>query len=397
MLNLWPILKIEGGVMSQQDKFDRAVAALHEAMLGDAHWRETSVLFDDASGTKGSHLVIVDSHARNRPEWLFDRLYFRGESREDLAREYVEDFFAIDERIPRLMQLPDRHVVHVTDLLTERELKTSPTYNDALLRSDCQNSLNLRMDGPDGLDILMGLADPTDPDGWSSDNLKMIEQLLPHIRQFVRVRHVLIRAEAHGASFTELLDNTEVGVIYLDQCGMIYEANARARAILRQGDGLADRGGFLRAWLPADDAKLARLLARAMPKSSVAAASGSMAVTRSPVLPRFALHVNPVVVRQMDFGACRIAAIVLVVDPTSQPAIAPDLVEATLGLTEAQSRVAVALAAGSSVRDIAVATRRQESSVRWLVKQIHAKLGITRQADLVRMVLSAGQFGGPRR
>ena len=383
--------------MSQQDKFDRVVAALHEAMLGDAHWQAASTLIDDACGTKGSHLIVVDGHTRNRPEWLFDRLYYHGESRADLAQEYVKDFFPIDERIPRLMQLPDRHVVHVTKLLTERELKNSPTYNDALLRADCQNSLNLRMDGPDGLDILMGLADPTEPSGWSSNNIRMIERVLPHIRQFVRVRHVLIRAEALGASFTELLDNTEVGVTYLDQRGMIYETNARARDILGQGDGLADRGGFLHARLPADDAKLAKLLVRALPKSNAAAASGSMAVTRSSVLPRFALHVNPVTSRQMDFGARHIAAIVLIVDPGSKLRIAPDLLSATLGLTEAQSQVAAELAAGSSVRDIAAATRRQESSVRSLVKQMHAKLGISRQADLVRMVLSAGQFGGLRR
>ena len=383
--------------MSQQDKFDRVIAALHDAMLGDAHWQAASALIDDACGTKGSHLIVVDGHARNRPDWLFDRLYYHGESRADIAQEYVNDFFSIDERIPRLMRLPDRHVIHVTNLLTDRELKNSPTYNDALLRADCQDSLNLRMDGPDGLDILMGLADPTEPGGWSSDNVKMIERILPHIRQFVRVRHVLIRAEALAASFTELLDNTEVGVIYLDQRGMIYETNARARTILRKGDGLLERGGFLRARLSADDAKLGRLLARALPKSNAAAASGSMAVARSPVLPRFTLHINPITIRQTEFGARRIAAVVLVVDPMSKPRIAPDLLSATLGLTEAQSQVAAELAAGSSVRDIAVATRRQESSVRSLVKQMHAKLGISRQADLVRMVLSATQFGGSQR
>ena len=382
--------------MSEQDKFDRAIDALHEATLGDALWPETSALIDDACGTKGTHLIVVDPLPRNRPGWLFDRLFYRGEGRPDIAQEYVKDFFPIDERIPRLMRLPDRRVVHVTDLLTAQELRNSPTYNDALLRADCQNSLNLRMDGPDGLFILMGIADPTDPGGWSSGHISMLERVLPHIRQFVRVRHALIRAEAHGASFSELLDNTEVGVIYLDQHGMIYETNARARSILRQADGLSDRGGFLRARLPSDDTKLARLLARALPKSGAAAASGSLAVARSPVLPRFALHVNPVTIRQMDFGARRIAVLVLIVDPGSRRRIAPGLLSATLGLTEAQSVVAVELAAGNSVRDIAIATHRRESSVRSLVKQIHVRLGITRQADLVRMVLSATQFGGSR-
>lgn len=224
----------------------------------------------------------------------------------------------------------------------------------------------------------------------------MIESLLPHIRQFVRVRQALVRAEALGASFTELLDNANVGVIYLDQRGMIYETNARARDILGQADGLSDRGGFLHARLPTDDTKLTRLLARALPTSSATATSGSMMIVRSPVLPRFALHVNPVAIHQLDFGARRIAAIVLVVDPASKTHIPPSILSATLGLTDAESRVAAAMAAGSTVSDIAAATRRKESSVRWLVNQIHTKLGISRQADLVRMALSAAQFSRPR-
>ena len=384
--------------MSQQDKFDRAVAALHEAMLGDAHWQTAATLIDDACGTLGDHLVIVDGHARNRPEWLFDQLSHREKSGEELSQEYVKNFFPQDERIPRLMRMPDQRLVRVSDLWNERELKTSAVYNDFLHRARGKNGFNVRMDGSDGLDVLMTFGDPIKPGGWNSDHTEMIERLLPHIRQFVRVRHALIRAEALGASFTELLDNTEVGVIYLDQRGMIYETNARARAILRQGDGLLDRGGFLRARLSAEDAKLGRLLARALPKSNAAAASGSMAAGRSPVLPRFALHVNPIAIRhEVEFGARRVAAIVLIVDPGSRLRIAPGLLSATLGLTEAQSQVAAELAAGNSVRDIAVATRRQESSVRSLVKQMHARLGISRQADLVRLVLSTAQFGGPRR
>lgn len=57
--------------------------------------------------------------------------------------------------------------------------------------------------------------------------------------------------------------------------------------------------------------------------------------------------------------------------------------------------MAAALADGRTVREIAVTTFRQESSVRWLVKQIHAKLGISRQADPVRMVLTAASAPTP--
>ena len=383
--------------MSQQDKFDAVIASLHEAALGQTPWRETSALLDDVCGMKGTHLVIVDGRSQDEPEWLFDQFYYHGESYEELGREYATVFFPQDERIPRLMRLPDQHIAHVTDLWTAQELKTSPTYHDLLRRTTGRDGLNIRMDGPNGLDILWALADPTESAGWSSGQIKRIDSLLPHLRQFVRVRQALADAQALGASLVGLLENTMVGVIALDYRGRIVETNAQAQAHLRDGAGVSDRGGFLRAWKPADDAKLRRLVARALPPFyGNAAVSGSMAVERLWPLSRLMLHITPVAVHSMDFGIPRISALVLIVDPAAKLSVDPDLIVTALGLTRAESRVAASLVEGQTVRDIAVASDRAESSVRWLIKQIHAKLGISRQADLVRMVCSLPKMAQPQ-
>ena len=58
-----------------------------------------------------------------------------GELREDLGRDYAENYFPRDQRIPRLMRLPDQQIVPVTDIYTPRELLTSPTYNELLRRA----------------------------------------------------------------------------------------------------------------------------------------------------------------------------------------------------------------------------------------------------------------------
>ena len=385
--------------MGDLDAFDRVIASIHDAMLDDSRWRDSSALIDEACGTKGNHLVIVDRHARGPdrglPEWLFDECYFRGEPRPEFGREYVDDFFPHDERVPRLMQLPDRRVTHVSDLYSERELKTSATYNDFLRRTECQSSLHVRMNGPDGLDVILVFADPIDAAGWSSGRIETLERLVSHIRQFVRVRHALVSADGLAASLADLLERTNFGVIYLDQRGMIVNANSNARAVLREGDGLSDRGGFLRARLAADDAKLGTLMRDALPRRGRQPASGSMTVERSSLLPRLVLHVQPVTGRHLESAhslgsaAPSVAALVLVVDPGSRTRIDAGIVAETLHLTRAESQVAVALAEGSTVRDIARATHRQVSSVKWLAKQIHAKCGITRRAELVHTVISA--------
>ena len=59
----------------------------------------------------------------------------------------------------------------------------------------------------------------------------------------------------------------------------------------------------------------------------------------------------------------------------------------------AESQVAVWLADGKSVRDMATATDLTEGAIYWHLKQIYQKLPISRQVDLVRLVLSIAEFG----
>ena len=192
-----------------------------------------------------------------------------------------------------------------------------------------------------------------------------------------------------------MLDNAAIGVLYLNRRGTIVQTNIRALAILRRGDGLKDRAGVLHARFPTDNTTLQRLVARALPQWGQTVSGGSMLVQQSSGTLPLTLHISPVEHRA-DFGVQRVAALVLLVDPVERPQIDPASLATALGLTRAESQVAAALAAGHSVRDIAVSTYRTQASVRWHIKQIHAKLRISRQVDLVRMVLMTAGLSPPR-
>ena len=230
--------------MSDQDAFERILATMYDAMLDDVRWPAASALIDEACRIKGNDLMVGEG-PKDDVRALFVGVYSRGQRREDLEREYLERYHSIDERVPRFRKLPDSLLVHVNDLFTAEELKTSRTYNEALPRGGCQNALNVRLDGPDGSHIAWSLGDPVDRDGWGASRVALVTALLPHVRQFVRVRQALVRAEARNTTVTDLLDNPRIGVLHMDRRGRVMAANERARGILRHGDGLSDRGGML--------------------------------------------------------------------------------------------------------------------------------------------------------
>ena len=378
--------------MNSQDAFERIMASLYDAMLDDTRWPATSALIDAACGLTGNGLMVAEGPPDD-VRALFLGLYSRGQRCEDLEREYLENYHSIDERVPRFRQLPVSRLVHITDLYTAEELKTSPTYNEILHRAGMQDGLNVRLPGLDGSHIGWGLNDPVDSDGWGSSRITMVQGLLPHIQQFVRVRQALVRAEARHTTLTALLDNTQIGVLELDRRGRIMAGNDRARSILRRGDGLLDRDGMLRARAPADQVRLERLVGNALPGTGAVAVSGSMVLRRSSVAPPFVVHVKPVGGPQPDHGARHVAVLVLIVEPGRQHRINPELVATTLELTPAETQVAVWLAEGMSVGDMADATGHTKAAIYWHLQRIYQKHSISRQAELVRLVLSLAELG----
>ena len=378
--------------MSRRDLFERVLGSLNAAALDDARWPAASGLVDELCGAKGNMLVTGDGTAQEDVDIFFARFCFRGERHAELEREYFGVWHAVDERLPRIRQLPDGLLTPVPALFGEGEMKTSALYNELMPRTGTRDSLSVRLDGPDGSRIVWTIADPVEGDGWSSAQVQTIEDLLPHLRQFVRVRQALVDAKALGASMVELLDNVRTGVVQLDRRGRIEAANDAARALLREDDGLSDLDGVLRAALPEEDAVLQGLVAQALPFLGGPGAGGSMLVSRTDTLSRLVLHVSPVQEAGGEPGRARIGALVLALDPAWRSNIDPERVADVLGLTPAESRIAVLLAQGKSIDEVAAETGRNRTTVKWHIRHIYAKSGVSRQAELMQLVSTRGSL-----
>ena len=372
--------------MSEWDTFESILASLHEAALDPDGWPRAAGSIDRVLGTHGSTLACGGGEWEDDTRLYFLWTCFRGERRQDRERLYLETYYPVDAAVPRLRRLPFDRLIRLADVYTEEERKSSEAYNALRNLLHAGNAINVRLKVPDGSRIMWHVKDPVDGEGWSSAQLDRVRRLLPYVRQTVSVRQTLAGTGALGATLTEMLDATGLGIVLLDGRGRIVEANDRARDLLRAGDRLLDRNGLLSARSPRDDDDLQKLLGRALPPFGAQGAGGSMVVRRSGVLPPLVLHVNPVGPQETGYPFSPAAALVLVRDPALGTDIDPAVVARALDLTEMESRVAVQLAQGMSVHEIAAATGRKESTIRSHVKRTFAKHGLSRQAELVRLV-----------
>ena len=373
--------------MRNEETFQRVLASLHEASFDPARWSGFSALADEVLGVHGSSMFFGDGGIDEDVRIGFSWVYARGERRRDLERLYLGTYYHLDERVPRLRRAPDGRLFHNLDLFTERELKTSAAYHAFRTIGDCGNAVAVRLDGPGGSRIVWNVHDPVDQDGWSSARLDAVRRLLPHIRQTVRVQVAVGRAGVLGGTLDNLLATAGLGVIQLDGRGRIAAANDPARSLLRTGDILFDKGGCLFARAPRDDAELQKLLGRALPPYGTQGSGGSIVARRASDRLPLVLHMIPVGGTETEAGAWPVAALVLIPD-AGGCIVAPGTAALALRFTRAESEVAVLLAQGLTVREVAAKMARRESTIRSHVKHMFTKHGLTRQADLVRLVRS---------
>lgn len=382
--------------MTTQDRFDRAVASLYGAALADAAWAPAAGAINDMLRVTGHGLTFADP-CQSEPEIFLNRFFVAAEHREDLEDLYFRDYYRRDEAIPRLYELGDGEVAYRSTLYTDREKETSAAYNEFRRIARSQDGLFVVLDGLDGCGVVWSIGDSRERGGWAQDQVRTIRRFAPHLRQFARIRRALANAGALGASLAGLLENRRSGIIQLDRRGRILEANDRARAVLAKRDGLRDDGGVLAAGTQAEDAELKGLLERALPVYGARGAGGSMKITRCTAGTPLVLEVHPVRKTGTDARSWDVGALVLIVDPIARPRVDPRLPAMVWGLTPAESRVAVALATGQTASGVAGELGCAESTVRTHLKRVYRKLGIRKQTELVRRVLSLEALRGSSR
>lgn len=382
--------------MAEYDEFERVVRKLHQAALGDVAWTEPACMFNELIRMDGNTLVIARGHSRADLGLSFFQICYGDERRNDFERRYLTQIYPHDERVPRLLSLPDGLLTPTDQLYTEREKGSSAAYNKRWRNS--KNGFHVRLDSGDGSHIVWVLADSTAPaGGWSHAQTEMIRRLLPHVQHFARVREALANAGAVRSSFEELLENGHFGVIQLDRRGRILSANDRARGMLAQDGGLSDRGGFLGAAMVRENDAIRGLVARAVPPLGVLPSAGSLTIGHPAARTRLVVHVTPVAGGVWDLDAQSVAALALIVNPEAKPRLDAALVAKSLHLTPTEGQLATMLTEGLTVQEIAAATARAEGTVRWHLKQIFRKQGVSRQADLVRKVLWLNGIPSSRR
>jgi len=364
------------------DEFSHLIGLIYEGPLESVPWQQSLNAIRERLGA--NHVtLIVRSSTPDDPGLYINA----GNVSTEGYVSYATHYYAFDP----FVGLPPDQVVTVHEVLGEARWLESPLYKEYLAQHDVFHIMGVDVRTPDGDEFRLRVCRPRNAEGFSAEDKAFCKALLPHLKRAVILHAHLDRTESERKLYAGTVERLMVGTVILDANGKILKTNQAANELLRDRDGLKIAGSSLEAVYTNDNRELQRLVKRALlghtkPDLSVVEA---ISITRPSGKSSLGVVVRSVPMSEWSEGKHEPAAAVFVRDPESRAQAPHEVVQQMFGLTPAEAGFAMQLANGFSLDEAAEALNITRNTGRAHLRAIFSKTGVTRQTELVRLVLNS--------
>ena len=373
--------------MPGRPPLDTVLDGIYEAAADPALWDRALDNIGDRFG--GSPLIIWLQGLPQKP-------FFSAISRLDPALQPVFfDRYATAETnpaIPFLMSTaPGEPIDFVARMGGNSAFQKTSIYADLFIPQQIWSRCCAAIFREDGLVAPLVVQGPAGCPALTSAEYDELGFLLRHIKRSLRITTRLLRMEAGTSPFVAALNSIEIALALADATGRLRFLNRAAERILAMQDGLAIQAGHLVARNRIERALLDRLIAAAA--SPQRRGGGTMAISRPSGEPRYGIEVSHMPLQALVDQPLS-GAIIFITDPARSHRNSGEVLMQIYGLTQAEARVAVAVAKGDGISAAAKALGVSANTLKTLLQRTFAKTGTRRQSELAVLVTRLLR-GGP--
>lgn len=372
------------GPANRTSPIDRAIAALYEAAVDPNYWTSSLALLTKAVGGFASTYVFADLKVP-RASFVAQTDGYSA----DALRLYAEYYGALDEARETVYRRPAGILSLTQELFDASYVAKSEFINDFLIPQGGRYVAGTCLINDDRLKVNFGIHRSLKQGPFGTEQRRSLERILPHLTQATRLAHRINQLRIENVSLSAALDRVPSGIVLTGADGRVVHFNEAANALFAKDHGLSLRAGRLEAELPATTQALQKLIAQASSAGlgRGGALGGSLAIAgRSGT--RLMVFVAPL--SEMSgamLGVAAPGAILFLADPAARRTAPTQLIAQAFGLTPAEARLAVALASGASLEDIAHQHELSKNTLRVQLQSVFTKTGTRRQAELATLVL----------
>ncbi|WP_405236184.1 helix-turn-helix transcriptional regulator [Lentisalinibacter orientalis] len=245
----------------------------------------------------------------------------------------------------------------------------------------------------DEIAVILAAIAHSDRPPLSQSEITLLERFRTHLIQAIEVYRTFQRGLMESVVARRMLDALTQPVLLIDDTQYVHHANTAALDLIGAGRVAAESNGTFNFRRARDSGRLSAALRQLgltgdLPHEQ---RSGRVAFRVSDRLGEDSHLVVAIAVRPDESMAVfgKTPRVILLFHPLEgRKVIDPLIVSHAFSLTPAEAQVAAAIAAGASLSELAEARGVSLETVRSQLRGVFAKVGVSRQSDLAR-VLSA--------
>ena len=373
-----------------QEQVSGLIASIYEAALDPARWNGFLERFGSALQSP-AQVIWANDFAQRTVE--IDGGFGSFATSRGFAQAELESFAGYYCQRNVWLQDPSLHnsgtVVNSSALFADLQLPSTEWYGDWLQPQDLFYSCAAVVDHQQDRSFNVTLLRPRGAGAYSAQELTLVQQLMPHLQTAFAIHRRLYKTQALLNASLSVLEGLPMGVILLDEHARVLHSNQRAQLLMKRSQLLSEApNNGLRAASPDDDRWLQKAVRECVATGlGLAAHVGRASRFKGLTGQQLQVMAAPLPIRSSPYGeSC--AAMLLISDPQQETPRLHHLFRGLYRLTQAESMLAQAMVNGWSLQEFA---DRQEVSIhtaRSQFKSAAAKVGVGRQADFVRVLLT---------
>lgn len=301
---------------------------------------------------------------------------------------YNSRFFELDP----FVSLPHDQVVEAGEILGEQRWLDSLFYREYLQPLDIRHIIGVDLSpSQEGEDCRLRVTRSHAQPPFSERDKAFCRLILPHLKRSVQLYSRMDQIDIERKLFATTIDRLQVGTVTLDDKGAILSINSEAQAILDEKDGIRLAGGALKADYAEENALLQKLTAAAL--SGQAASTPTMTeaipITRPSGRAKLSVLVRAIPAGEWSDAWNRPKVAIFLRNPEQKAQGSIEVIRRLFDLTHAEAWLALLLANGLTLDEAAEQLNIRRNTARAHLRAIFSKTGVTRQTELVRLVLNS--------
>ena len=307
---------------------------------------------------------------------------------------YREHFIHLDYFAPTFLNAPIGAVVLGSEAVPWEQQRNTEFCNDYLIAQNIRHAIGGTLARDERHQLQFGLQRELGQRDFGKEDQRLIRLVAPHMARAVRIHRQLAKVTTQKHWALSALDRLRVGVILLDGGGKPVHLNRAAERLATGHSGFTAGRGGLSVSSATETARLRGLIDDAAGSATgqssapggclrVRAAGSGEATLRFQVIP-LPRGLSERTWEQFLPGSC----VAVFISASGGPRLSWTRVAAMHGITRAEARLASMLADGISLEEAAEALLVSIQTVRSQLKSVFAKTGVTRQAELVALLLT---------